>query len=70
MNGSQLSLFGLPNGQLPAPEEAPPVSDESHLDHRSVAILRRLGIPDDSMPNPDNRDAVLKSMLEKKLKAL
>jgi hypothetical protein len=63
MNGSQLSLFGSTSAQLPAPEEASPMSDESHLDHRSVAMLRRLGIPDDAMPNPDNRDAVLKSML-------
>ncbi len=40
-----------------------PGLDESHM-HPYITMLRRLGVPEESMPEPRDKDAVLKAMLD------
>ena len=41
-----------------------PQIDKSNVCHPYIAMLRRLGIPEEAMPNQDDKDAVLKALLD------
>jgi len=45
-------------------DEHLPGLNEGQVCHLYIAMLRRLGIPEEAMPHPDDKDAVLKSMLD------
>lgn len=64
MTGTQLSLLGLPDTQAHIPKEVPPQNDENDVPHPYIAILRRLGIPDEAMASLQDKEAILKAMLD------
>lgn len=68
-NKQQLSLFDFSISQA-AEVIQPPVTDDiaaavaEHLSHPYIEMLTRLGIPKSSMPEPGDKDSVLKAMLD------
>jgi len=51
---------GTETGEI---KEAPPRLDKNH-GHPYIEMLRRLGVPEESIPEPSDKDAVLKAMLD------
>jgi len=64
MTGKQLSLLGLSDTQTQVPREVPPQFDESPVCHPYLAMLKRLGISEEAMASPDDKEAILKAMLD------
>ena len=64
MTGTQLSLLGLPGTRVHISKEVPPQNDESDVRHPYIAMLRRLGISEEAMVSPDDKEAILKAMLD------
>jgi len=68
-NNQQLSLFDVSVPQAVTAMQSPVDDDEAvviieHSVHPYIDILRRLGIPEESMPTPGDKDAVLRAMLD------
>lgn len=69
-NNQQLSLFDFSLPQATTEMQSPAECDDNRVvvfespAHPYVAMLRRLGIPEESIPEPGDREAVLKAMLE------
>ncbi len=64
MNNTQLSLFDFSHNSPEVLEEAPPQIEDGQVCHPYSALLRRLGTSQDAMPSPDDKEAVLKAMLD------
>jgi len=77
MSGNQLSLFGLSIPHVQAQVIGPSPSDSAsaicRVDkleesltgfHPYLTMLRRLGISEEAMPGPDDKEAALKAMLD------
>lgn len=64
MNNTQLSLFDFSHNSQEVLEEARPQIEDGQVCHPYIALLRRLGTPQDAMPSPDDKEAVLKAMLD------
>ena len=68
-NNQQLSLFDVSVPQAAAVMQSAVDADEAvvvveHSVHPYIDMLRRLGIPEESMPTPGDKDAVLRAMLD------
>ena len=64
MTNTQLSLFDFSYKPPEAVKEVPPQIDDRQVCHPYIAMLRRLGTPQDAIPSPDDKGAVLKAMLD------
>ena len=69
-NNQQLSLFDFSLPQATTEMQSPVECDDNSAvvfespAHPYVAMLRRLGIPEESIPEPGDKEAVLKAMLD------
>lgn len=69
-NNQQLSLFDFSLPQATTEMQSPVECDDNCAvviespAHPYVAMLRRLGIPEESIPEPGDKEAVLKAMLD------
>lgn len=64
MNNTQLSLFDFSYKPPAELEEVPAQIEDRQMFHPYIAMLKRLGIPQEAMPSPDDKEAVLKAMLD------
>jgi len=64
MTNTQLSLFDFSHGPPEGLEEVPAQIEDRQVSHPYIAMLRRLGTPQDAMPSAGDKEAVLKAMLD------
>ncbi len=61
MTNTQLSLFDFSHGPPEGLEEVPAQIEDRQVSHPYIAMLKRLGTPQDAMPSAGDKEAVLKA---------